>query len=588
MSAILDSYNEADVVSRNLCGVVDIGSNAIRFSISSKASHHARIMPCVFKDRIGISLFEVQYCGNSMEKVPIPLDTIKEVCAAMKRFKLICDDFGVPETGVRVLATEATTSAINCNEFTDAIFQSTGWEVELLSNEDEGRIGSYGVISSFNSVSGLYIDLTAGSVQISWIKCIEGEILQSSTPISLPYGASALERRMKFQDKRDIFVEIENAFKDAVSNIGIPDDLVTEAEENGGFNLFTCGGGLRGMGHLLLSLNKQYPIQTIINGFSCSYEEFSAMSDYLFLTGKLPGTQKDLKIFKVSDKRAAQLPAVGLLMSAAFKALPKVSNILFSEGGIREGTLYSILPREIRAQDPLLIATRPYAPLLASKYLSLLRSAIPEKEVPAVVYHRVALALCNLAFVHASYPKELQPTAALHVATTGIIAGCHGLSHRIRALIGIALCNRWGGDLPQSEKVNKKALENIVLRDGEKVERQRMVWWSKYIGTIMYVICGVHPGGNIRDGAFTFTVLEDSEVEKDMRTLSVNENAPSSSLQCPQKRTFTAIVKISKDDLKTSASVRQRIITLQKKIRKLSRGSCEKVRIEVKFLKDGQ
>lgn len=63
-----DTEDEADVVGRALIGIVDIGSNGIRFSISSKASHHARIMPCVFKDRVGISLFDAQYDTNSTEK----------------------------------------------------------------------------------------------------------------------------------------------------------------------------------------------------------------------------------------------------------------------------------------------------------------------------------------------------------------------------------------------------------------------------------------------------------------------------------------------------------------------------------------
>ncbi|KAH3900798.1 Rtg2p SCDLUD_002251 [Saccharomycodes ludwigii] len=563
--------SEREVVSRNLCAVVDIGSNGIRFSISSKASHHARIMPCVFKDRVGISLFDVQYSPNSLEKAPIPVETIKDVCAAMKRFKLICDDFGVPSTGVRVVATEATREAINSKDFIQAINNSTGWQVELLPKEEEGRIGAYGVISSFNSVSGLYMDLGGGSTQLSWIQCFNGEIKQSSTPISLPYGAGALSRRLKVEDRRALFLEIKDAYKRAIKHIGIPEEMKKRATENGGYDIYACGGGLRGMGHLILSQIKDYPIQTIINGFSCSYDEFCSMCDYLFLKGHVPECHNKSKIFKVSERRAQQLPAVGLLMSAAFESLPNISNMHFSEGGVREGTLYSILPREIRAQDPLHIASRPYSPLLASKYLDLLKTAMPLDEIPPMIYKRVAPALCNLAFVHASYPKELQSTAALHVATTGIIAGCHGLSHRIRALIGIALCDRWGGDIPQPELEYKKKLEEVVLRDGDRSQREKLIWWTKYIGTIMYVICGVHPGGNIRDGVFNFQINEKDEMDIDAAA------TPS------KKRTIEVIVQISKDDLKTSASVRGRIITLQKKIRKLSRGSAQKVKIGVQF-----
>lgn len=555
--------DEADVVGRALIGVVDIGSNGIRFSISSKAPHHARIMPCVFKDRVGISLFDVQYSANSIEKNPIPKPTIDEVCAAMKRFKLICEDFGVPEAGVRIVATEATREAANSQEFRDAIHDSTGWEVELLSKQDEGKIGSYGVASSFSSLSGLFMDLGGGSTQISWIQCVNGEVKLSSNPVSLPYGAAALTRRMKLEDKKALYFEIQAAYKEAIKTIDIPQELVQEAEKNGGFDLYTCGGGLRGLGHFILSDIQEYPIPTIINGFSCSFNEFINISNFLFLKEALP--QKDQPIFRISDRRRTQLPAVGLLISAAFDVLPKIKTVHFSEGGVREGALFSSFPREIRAEDPLIIASRPYAPLLADKYLALLRTALPEKHVPREVRERIAPALCNLAFVHSSYPKELQSTAALHVATTGIIAGSHGLSHLTRALIGIALCDRWGGDLPASEEKFKTALSDLVKRDGNKIEMERIVWWTKYCGTIMYVICGVHPGGNIRDGVFDFKIVNgDMEVKDE-----------------DERRKFDVIVEISNDDIKTSASVRGRILTLQKKIRKLSRGSSEKVKIGV-------
>ncbi|EDO15843.1 hypothetical protein Kpol_507p5 [Vanderwaltozyma polyspora DSM 70294] len=597
MSAILDiTDNETEVVSRNLIGVVDIGSNGVRFSISSKAAHHARIMPCVFKDRVGVSLIDVQYAPNSLTKGPIPPETINDICAAMKRFKLICEDFGVPEKSVRMVATEATREAINSQEFIDAIYDSTGWAVEILTREEEGRIGALGVISSFNKVNGLYMDLGGGSTQLSWIKAVDGEIKQSSTPISFPYGTVALTRRLAHQDKKKIFMEIKEAYVNAIQKIDIPQDMIDEAKQKGGFDLFTCGGGLRGIGHLLLSEIKDYPVQTIINGFSSSYEEFSSMCDYLMLKGRVPG-KKDHKIFKVSERRAAQLPAVGLLMSAIFESLPKIRTVHFSEGGVREGTVFSMLPREIRSQDPLIIASRPYAPLLANKYLHLLRTAIPSHDIPTIVWNRIAPALCNLAFVHASYPKELQPTAALHVATSGIISGCHGLSHRSRALIGIALCNRWGGDIPEPEEQYMRSLEEIVLRDTNKYERKRIIWWTKYIGTIMFVICGVHPGGNIRDGFLNFKILERDDTNEKFKELTIDEKLVSSNSTVTNTASnatrdnnyeFEIVVQISKDDLKTSASVRSRIITLQKKIRKLSRGSSEKVRVGVQFTEEQQ
>ena len=100
----------------------------------------------------------------------------------------------------------------------------------------------------------------------------------------------------------------------------------------------------------------------------------------------------------------------------------------------------------------------------------------------------------------------------------------------------------------------------------------------------MYVICGVHPGGNIGDGVFHFSTSEKEDLEKELQTVSLDEKISDKHLpNNPNKRIFEVIVKINRNDLKTIASVRQRIITLQKKIRKLSRGSCDKVKINVEF-----
>ncbi|CAL9736691.1 retrograde regulation protein 2 [Monosporozyma servazzii] len=631
------SDSETELISRALCGIVDIGSNGIRLSISSKSSHHARIMPCVFKDRLGISLYEVQFPFNdSFEQIPIPNDIISEIVNAMKRFKLICEDFGVSDESVRVIATEATRMAINKEQFIDSIWKGTGWNVEVLTPEEETRITTFGLCSSYNYVNGLYLDLTGGSVQLSWVKCNEngsGEIEYCPNPINLPFGASIITKRLKLEGKISLFNEIKSTFIKEINNgWDIPQDMMEMANKNGGFNLLTRGGGLRSMGHLLLSQNKNYPIQTIISGTSIPFQEFESMTDYLFLKGKLPSLplgKKSKKIFKVSEKRAFQLPAVAVLMTALFDVLPRIRTIQFSEGGIREGTLYSCLSREIRLQNPVVVASRPYSPLLSNKYLELLMTAIPLNTVPSIVVDIVAPALCNLAFIHASYPKELQPTAALHVATTGIISGCHGISHLVRALIGIALCNRWGGNIPDTEEIYLQNLENLVLNDSNRIESKRIVWWTKYIGTIMYVICGVHPGGNIRDNVFDFEVIEsDARLKSSTKQLkgllidealaSVSKSKSTDILPAAQSTgkgrgeeeleeeeeeeravqpeeevkthnhsiyptEYEVLVNISKDDLKTSASVRARIITLQKKIRKLSRGNFERVKVQVQI-----
>lgn len=91
---------------------------------------------------------------------------MSEIIPALERFKQTSIDFGVPQQSenVRILATEATRTAVNADEFIGRIEGALGkpWKVTLLKKEDEGRVGALGVVSSVggsNGLEGLVMDL---------------------------------------------------------------------------------------------------------------------------------------------------------------------------------------------------------------------------------------------------------------------------------------------------------------------------------------------------------------------------------------------------------------------------------------------
>ncbi|RDW72382.1 uncharacterized protein DSM5745_07554 [Aspergillus mulundensis] len=103
-----------------LKGIVDMGSNGIRFSVSDLSPPLSRTLPTLHAYRLGISLYDCQF-DETGTRVPIPHDIIESVVAALIRFKIVCSDFGVPERNIHVVATEATRGAINSLEFVSAI-----------------------------------------------------------------------------------------------------------------------------------------------------------------------------------------------------------------------------------------------------------------------------------------------------------------------------------------------------------------------------------------------------------------------------------------------------------------------------------
>lgn len=469
-------------------------SNGIRFSISDLSPPTTRILPTIYQDRLGVSLYDAQYSTGI--KGPIPEDIVQEVVAGLLRFKSTCQDFGVLQHRVRVVATEATREAINSADFIRQINEVTGWPVEMLAKEEEGRIGAMGVASSFSTLKGLVMDLGGGSVQLTWVITDNGEVQTSPMgAVSLPYGAAALTRRLDEirmygrGTEPDLRSKMVTDFRNALHQLEIPPSLNKAASEAGGFTLSLSGGGFRGWGYILMASGaiQPYPIPTI-NGFSAPKAAFAATEHVQSLDNS--------STFRISTRRASQVPAVSFLITALTTALSSIRNIYFAQGGLREGLLFSSLPPHIRCQNPLLIATSPYAPRSTAALLALLKAGIPSFTNGPQLYvmgdNTFLTSLVHLLHYHAPLPKDTRAPAALRSTTTGVLASTHGLLHGSRAALALALCARWGGELPPSDVDFSARLQEIVGAEQS--------WWAKYVGSLAAVIGEIYPAGIIREG----------------------------------------------------------------------------------------
>ncbi|KAF3046745.1 hypothetical protein E8E11_004055 [Didymella keratinophila] len=474
-------------------GLVDMGSNGIRFSITDLSPATQRILPTVYLDRAAISLYDAQY--ENGKAVPIPESTIKQVMKSLLRFKSTCHDFGVPDSQVRIVATEATRKAINSEAYRVAITEATGWTVELLPKEMEGKIGALGVASSYENVRGLMMDLGGGSTQLTWIITENGDIRMSPAgSVSLPYGAAALMQRLEAAGKKKskeyqaFAKEVINDLKGAVQSIDIPQELLRSSD---GLHLYLSGGGFRGWGFVLMSEHdiKPYPIP-IINGFRTSTDTFLDT-----MSVKAAVSQDDTPdIFRVSARRASQVPAVAFLVECLAQALPTLTNVYFCQGGVREGMHFAEMAPQYRAESPLVTATGPYAPPAMQEIVDLLFAAVPgptpSKQCPFTA--PLLTAFVQGVFAHMAQVKDLRGGSALRSTTTGIFSTAHGASHEDRALLAILLCERYGGygSISPTEQDFYKRMVRL-LPEG-------MQWWCMYVGRVAAVIAAVYPAGAIR------------------------------------------------------------------------------------------
>lgn len=449
-------------------------SNGIRFSISDLSPPTSRILPTLYQDRSPISLYDAQ--SQNGTKIPIPEPIIQDVITALLRFKRTCNDFLIPDTQIRIVATEATRNAINGQDLLRRIEEHLGWKAQLLSKEDEGRLGAMGVASSVDELEGLVMDMGGGSVQMTWVsKQADGEVeMGEKGSISLPFGAAALFASIgtssENPEESPLSREMVQKFQDGLSDLQIPNEKP--------LNLYLSGGGFRGWGHLLMALDEvqPYPIP-IVNGYSVHPSRFLPEDIYA----------SDVRKHRISKRRASQVPGVELVVKALLRAISPTTtlgNVTFCQGGVREGLLYNDLPTEIRRQKPLVPATKPFAPESTSELLDMVISLVP---AGAPLDRCVLEATVNLLYAHASNPKDIRSSAALRSTTTGLLSATHGLSHYHRGMLGLVICERWGGKVAPIDEGFLQSLQRVV--------GPLPCWWAKYLGRIASGIADLHPAG---------------------------------------------------------------------------------------------
>lgn len=375
----------------------------------------------------------------------------------------------------------------------------------MLPKEDEGRIGALGVASGFSDIRGLMMDLGGGSTQITWIISQGGNVrISDKGSISFPYGAAALTKTLEdlkrgkskeeaAKARAKLHQEMTTNFEDAYKKLSVPESLVVEAKTNGGFPLYLSGGGFRGWGYLLLYMSQigehPHPI-SIINGYTASKERFEN-TEAMKEVARTAHT-----VFRVSDRRRKQVPAVAFLINVLSHAIPHGIRVAhFCQGGVREGLLFRELEPSIRAQDPLEVATQRFAPESVQAIHNLLMFSFPEpskggtRKFPDAISEHVIRAFANIMYVHTIMDKELASTAAMYSTSAGLLASTRGVSHGDRARLALMLESRYMGELPPREAQFKEALRRIITPEE--------VWWSAYLGRVGYLLSRLYPSGRI-------------------------------------------------------------------------------------------
>jgi exopolyphosphatase/guanosine-5'-triphosphate,3'-diphosphate pyrophosphatase len=166
---------------------IDIGSNSCRMKIARVVAHQLKTLA---EDR------EVTRLGASVfESGLVSPEAMTLTLRALKRFQRTVQQHGVDQ--IRVVATAAMRDARNGPAFQAWVKAETGWNMEIISGLEEGRLIHRGVMASEAGVGGkvLLVDLGGGSCEITL-----SERKRITETISVPLGAVRLTEQFLRSD----------------------------------------------------------------------------------------------------------------------------------------------------------------------------------------------------------------------------------------------------------------------------------------------------------------------------------------------------------------------------------------------------
>jgi exopolyphosphatase / guanosine-5'-triphosphate,3'-diphosphate pyrophosphatase len=158
---------------------IDIGSNSCRLKIGRVVQHRLRV---VHEDR------EVTRLGASVfESGIVSPEAMAATLRTLKRFNKAVQTHGADR--VRAVATSAMRDARNSRAFLAWVHDETGWNVEIISGLEEGRLIHRGVVENEEGAGGrcVLIDVGGGSCEITL-----SEHKRIRETVSLPLGAVRL------------------------------------------------------------------------------------------------------------------------------------------------------------------------------------------------------------------------------------------------------------------------------------------------------------------------------------------------------------------------------------------------------------
>ncbi|MGB8455201.1 MAG: hypothetical protein WCD89_23080 [Anaerocolumna sp.] len=204
-----------------ICAIIDLGSNTIRL--------------CVYEymDSRMKSLLEKKAMAglaNYIKNEKLSNSGVERACEILKEFSDILKNFQVSAENTHIFATASLRNIVNTKEVISRIKENTGFEVELLSGEEEATLDFIGATKAIECASGILVDIGGGSTEIVPFTNKQIQIATSMPIGSLNLYVKYVKKIIPKEEEREIIkkavlnhleaLEIERQSYPAICGVG--------------------------------------------------------------------------------------------------------------------------------------------------------------------------------------------------------------------------------------------------------------------------------------------------------------------------------------------------------------------------------
>ena len=437
-------------------GVVDIGSNSVRLVVYDRLS---RAPTPIFNEKA--------MCGlgrNVAITGLLPEDGVAQALSSLRRYRALADVIGVPT--LWAVATAAARDATNGPDFIAEAEQILRTKIAIISGDREATLAAMGVISGVHEPDGIVADLGGGSLELIDVKGAD-----VANGVSLKLGGLAL-RDISGRSIKKAAKIVHQTMRDAPVLAG-----------GAGRDIYAIGGTWRAIAKLHMR-HVGYPLN-VLHDYAVPARE---MIDFCRMVLRVDPETLTAIASVGADRRP--LLGYGALVLEHLMRETRAARVVLSAHGVREGLLYSMLPPEEQARDPLLIVAGD---------LNTLRSRSPEYTVELARWvdalfasadldegadeRRLRHAACLLSDISWRAHPDYRGEQSLELISHAVLPGA---DHQGRVFLALSVYHRHVG--PSSTELVPRIRE---LLSGRAIERARL------LGATMraaYLISAAMPG----------------------------------------------------------------------------------------------